>query len=180
MMQPSAVYAPQPETPGVALARRDRSVRTGLVAATWLVILGNAGVIVWIWWNGGNVTGITSNFALFNSIGRITGLLSAYSALIQVLLLSRLPLLERVAGFDRLTVWHRRNGKLCLYLVLAHVVFIIIGYSLMDGYSFLHETSVMVLTYPGMVAAAVGTALFILVVVSSLVIARRRLPYEAW
>jgi hypothetical protein len=27
--------------------------------------------------------------------------------LIQVVLLARLPFLERLAGFDRLTVWHR-------------------------------------------------------------------------
>ena len=29
---------------------------------------------------------------------------------------------ERLVGFDGLTVWHRRNGKLVLYLILAHVV----------------------------------------------------------
>jgi predicted ferric reductase len=40
-----------------------------------------------------------------------------------VLLLARLPWLEPLVGFDRLTVWHRRNGHACLYLVLAHVLF---------------------------------------------------------
>jgi len=179
-MQPSAAYLPDNRTdldaviPGL---RRRHLMRLSVV---WLVLLGNAGAIVWIWWNGGNVTGVHSTGDIYNSIGRLTGLLSAYSALIQVLLLARLPLLEHVAGFDGLTVWHRRNGKLCLYLVLAHVIFVIIGYSINDGYSIGHETSVMVLTYPGMIAAAIGTALFVVVVVSSLVIARRRLPYEAW
>ncbi len=50
---------------------------------------------------------------LLTSIARITGLLGAYLALIQVLLLARLPLLERLVGFDRLTVWHRWNGHAC-------------------------------------------------------------------
>ena len=48
------------------------------------------------------------------------------------LLFARLPWLERVLGFDGLTVWHRLNGKICLYLVLAHVVFITVGYASMD------------------------------------------------
>lgn len=34
--------------------------------------------------------------------------------------------------------------------------------------------------YPGMITATVGTGLMVAVVVSSIVIARRRLPYEAW
>jgi len=34
--------------------------------------------------------------------------------------------------------------------------------------------------YPGMVAATVGTGLMVVVVITSLVIARQRLPYEAW
>jgi len=38
-----------------------------------------------------------------------------------VLLLARLPFLERLAGFDQLTVWHRWNGHVCLDLILAHV-----------------------------------------------------------
>ena len=48
--------------------------------------------------------------------------LSAYLALVQVVLLSRLPVLERLAGFDRLTQWHRWNGHLCIDLVIVHVV----------------------------------------------------------
>ena len=72
---------------------------------------------------------------LLNSIGRITGLLGAYAALLQVLLLARLPWIERAAGFDRLTVWHRWNGHACLYLVLAHVVFSVYGYALLDKIS---------------------------------------------
>ena len=49
-----------------------------------------------------------------------------------MLLLARLPLLDRVAGFDRLTVWHRWNGYACLLLVLAHTVMAVEGYAL-DG-----------------------------------------------
>ena len=51
------------------------------------------------------------------------------------MLLARLPWLERLVGFDRLTVWHRWNGHACLDLVLAHVVFTVWGYALIDQIS---------------------------------------------
>ena len=39
---------------------------------------------------------------MLTSVARITGLLGAYLALIQVILLARLAALERLVGFDRL------------------------------------------------------------------------------
>src|SRR5436309_9748311 len=96
---------------------------------------------------------------LCTSLGRLTGLFSAYLALIQLLLLARLPVLERLMGFDRLTVWHRRNGKLCIALVAAHVVCITIGYALLDRLSIPSEATTLYYSYPGMIAATAGTGL---------------------
>ncbi len=162
-------------------ARRPRrALRAATAWATWAVVGANAAVIVWLWLNGGGISSVHDLGALCTSIGRITGLLSAYQALVQVLLLARLPWLERLVGFDRLTVWHRLNGKVCIYLVLAHVVFITIGYAAADRISIPKEVTALLDNYPGMVAATIGTVLMVAVVVSSLVVARRRLPYEAW
>jgi predicted ferric reductase len=146
----------------------------------WSVLLGNAAFIVWLWADGGGISAVKDGATLWTSVGRITGLLSAYLALIQLLLLARLPFLEKRVGFDSLTIWHRRNGKLVLYLVLAHVVFITIGYSLLDKISLPSEVSALLSSYPGMVAATVGTALLIVVATSSYIVIRARLPYEAW
>ena len=156
-----------------------RALTLGLL---WLLAVGNAIGIVWLWYHGGNVSQVHSTGEFLTSIARITGLLGAYLALVQVLLLSRLPPLERLAGFDRLTVWHRWNGHACLYLILGHVVFSIWGYALMDRLNLWQETSTMIWgdVYPGMITATVSTFLFIAVVVSSIVIVRRRLNYEAW
>src|SRR5207244_3409739 len=76
----------------------------------------------------------------------------------------------------------RRNGHACLDLVLAHVVLIVWGYALTDRISLPKEISTMLGggVDPRMITATVGTALLIAVVVSSLVIVRRRLRYEAW
>jgi predicted ferric reductase len=147
-----------------------------------LVICGNAAALVWLWVHGGNVTRLPHTGDILTSIGRITGLLSAYLALLQVVLLSRLPWLERLYGFDRLTVWHRWNGHACIDLVVAHVVFTVWGYALLDRLPLSKEISTMLTggVYPGMITATVGTALLIGVVATSIVIVRRRLRYELW
>ncbi len=150
-------------------------------ALAFSAIIGvNALAIIGLWLYGKNISGLHGWGDLWTSIGRLAGLLSAYLALIQVLLLARLPWLERLAGFDHLTIWHRLNGKVCLYLVLAHVVFITAGYASMDQVSIPSEASSLLTNYPGMIAATVGTVLMVSVVVTSLVIVRRRLRYEAW
>jgi predicted ferric reductase len=97
-------------------------------------------------------------------------------------LLARLPVLERVTGFDQLTHWHRWNGHLCIDLVIAHVVLQVWGYSIPAHRSFLGEFWAMVAhgLFPGMITATVGTVLLVAVAWSSLTIARRRLPYELW
>ena len=161
---------------GSAVGRR--RLAAGLIG---LVVVGNAVGITWLWVHGGNLT-VHSTGALFTSIGRLTGLQSAYLALIQVVLLARIPALERVIGFDRLTRWHRWNGHVCIDLVVAHVVFIVWGYSLLDKFTLGKEIRTMLGggIYPGMITATIGTALLLGVVATSLVIVRRRLSYEWW
>src|SRR6266498_2633107 len=153
----------------VALSFERASPRRLLTAASlWAIGGGNAAVIVWLWMQGGNLSDDLSAGELLTSLGRLTGLLAALAALLQVLLLARIPWLERLVGFDRLTVWHRWNGHACLDLVLAHVVLIVWGYALMDKISLPSEVSTMLGggVYPGMITATIGTALLVAVVVS--------------
>ena len=99
-------------------------------------------------------TGTASTPSLIG-LGRLTALLAGYLALIEVLLLARLPFLERLVGFDRLTIWHRRNGHAVIGLVLAHVVFSVWGYARQDRHSFFREYwNWLTLPQPG--AAKIG------------------------
>jgi predicted ferric reductase len=154
--------------------------RRGLVlAGAWAVTAANLAVVTWLWVRGGNLEHGDAGDVLV-AIGRLTGLWSAYLVLVQVLLLARLPWLERAVGFDRLSVWHRWNGHATLDLIVAHVVFTILGYAALDKLSIPKETTSMVASYPGMITAWAGTALIVAVVVSSIVIVRRRMRYEWW
>ncbi len=71
-----------------------------------------------------------------------------------------------------------------MWLILAHTFLSIWGYQLTDfvPVSYWGETAKLVWgdVLPGMIAATVGTGLVVLVVVSSVAIARRRLSYELW
>jgi predicted ferric reductase len=160
---------------------RTRARSRGLLAGGLLaaVVVANAGWMVHLWVHGGNLHTHGTGDVL-NSVGRITGLLGAYLALLQVLMLARLPWLDRLVGFDRMTIWHRRNGKACIVLIVVHTLTITAGYTLTDRYGLGQEISSLLGTYPGLVTATVGTGLLIAVVLTSLMIVRRRLRYEAW
>jgi predicted ferric reductase len=158
-------------------------VRIGTRTAAALLLvafIGNAAAVLWLWLHGGGVSIVHDSNALWTSLGRLTGLLSAYLALVQIVLLSRMPWLEKLVGFDHLTRCHRFNGQACILLVVAHAVLITIGYAGMDQVDFGSEFGTLLSSYPGMVAATVGTGLMLFIGVSSFVIARRLLPYELW
>src|SRR5579871_2611564 len=174
----AAIAETLPASNRLLLARRVRAL--GL-AVVWLAVLGNTAAIVFLRIHGGNLHPKTLGDGL-TGVARITGLLGAYGALIQVVLLARLPALERLVGFDRLTVWHRWNGHATFDLIVLHVLFSVWGYAEMDRFSIPKEIRTMLGggIYPGMITATVGTALFVAVVLTSLVVARRRLRYEWW
>jgi hypothetical protein len=68
------------------------------------IFFANILIIVELWVKGGNVTTVHTEGGVFASLGRITGLLAAYFLLVQVLLLARMPFLQALTGFDRLTL----------------------------------------------------------------------------
>ncbi|HEX6509095.1 MAG TPA: ferredoxin reductase family protein [Chloroflexota bacterium] len=170
----AAIDLPQPQND------LRRTVRSWVARAVRLVFLTNLAVIVGLWVHGGGITGVYSLGTLLISLGHITGLLGAYALLIQLLLLARLPFLGWIASFDRLTAWHKVNGKITLYLILGHVGFITMGYALVAHISIPAEVMGMLRMYPGMIAAVIGTIVLILVVITSIVAVRRRLPYHTW
>ena len=113
------------------------------------------------------------------AIGRFFGLHLAFVMALQLLLISRLPFLDRRIGMDRLTTWHRWVGFTLLCLVLLHPTFVLLGYSRLDRIPFLAEIPNLAKQLPvlgGMTAAV----LLILIAVLSLRAVRRRLSYEAW
>lgn len=112
--------------------------------------------------------------------GRLAGFTGAYLMLVMVLLIARVPWLERAVGQDRLLRWHRRTAPWALALITAHVVLITLGYAKSSRTGALHQLWTFLSSYPDILAATVGFGLLVMVAVTSVRIARRRLKYETW
>ncbi len=157
-------------------AAADATVRLLATSTLWLSLL-----LVAYWWDvdggirdlGGWVTGL-------DSLGRLTGLVASVLLLAQVVLMARVPRLEAAYGQDRLAHLHRLVGFTSFDLMVVHIVAITWGYA--GGR--LGQTPAtlwsLVTTYRGMLLAAGGTVCLVLVVFTSIKLARRRLRYESW
>jgi ferredoxin-NADP reductase/DMSO/TMAO reductase YedYZ heme-binding membrane subunit len=114
------------------------------------------------------------------ALGRLTGLLAAYAMVVVVLLVARIPPLERAIGQDRLVTWHRTLGPWPLYLLLAHAALISVGYARQASTGVLHQFGQLLWTYPGVLAATVGSLFLFAAGITSYRLARRRMAYETW
>jgi len=159
-----------------AVSARGRRIAGGGPA---FLAFANAVVIVGLWVRGG-LGDIHDASTLLTGVGRLAGLLGAYLALLQLLLLARLPVLERPVGFERLARWHRVGGAACVTLLVVHAVLITAGYTVGDGISLPDEIARLITGYPGVITAVAGLALLVAVAVTSAAAARRRLRYETW
>ena len=119
-------------------------------------------------------------WAALATLGRLSALWSADLMLIQVVLMARIPLVERSFGQDALARWHRWTGFASFHLLLAHVVLAVLGYAGRSQTPVLRQAWEMVATFPGMVLATGALVAIGLVVVTSVRRARRRLRYESW
>jgi predicted ferric reductase len=145
-----------------------------LLALLWA----GAAAAVTAWWlNAGSV--VAAAGWLTNG-GRIAGLLCGYACAVLVGLMARVPVLERRIGSDRVARWHAMAGRYTVCLLLAHIVLILAGYAAQDGSSLVHETVTVVLDYPEMLKATIGTLVLFAVGITSAGAVRRRVGHEFW
>lgn len=148
-------------------------------------LLGSAGiaglaVVVALWLSNGGIQGFGRPGGVGTELGRLSGLVSAYLLLLQVLLMARIPWLESLWGQDVLARRHRLLGFASFDLMLVHIVAITLGYAKSAQSGIWHESWLLLTVYPGMLLAAAGTVALIAVVVTSMRAARRRLRYASW
>jgi predicted ferric reductase len=112
-------------------------------------------------------------------LAHVSGLLAGYGVAVMVMLMARVPALERGVGADRLARWHGLGGRMILIAILVHGVAATVGWAQSRGVGPL--TAVLdVLGLPGLVAATASTVLFVVIAAVSIRAARRSLAYETW
>lgn len=145
-----------------------------------VLMIGTVVALLALWLGNGGVATFAETGGVATALGRLAGLVAADLLLIQVLLMARIPFVERAWGQDVLTRRHRLVGFLSFFLMLAHIGLIVAGYTIAGSLTFPAQVWDLVANYPGMLLAVAGTAALIAVVVTSIRAARRRLRYESW
>ncbi|WP_181890325.1 ferric reductase-like transmembrane domain-containing protein [Streptomyces sp. M7] len=113
------------------------------------------------------------------TVAKFFGLHAALLMFCQLLLVARLPWLDRRIGMDRLTVWHRWVGFTLLWTVLTHATLVVLGFATLDDTS-MAKTFVALSGVPASLLGMLAAAVILLIAVVSTRSLRRRLPYEVW
>ncbi|MGA7835825.1 MAG: ferric reductase-like transmembrane domain-containing protein [Acidimicrobiales bacterium] len=111
---------------------------------------------------------------------RLAALVGTYLMVVMVVLMSRIPWLERSVGQDRLVRWHRKIGGWPIVLIALHIILVTWGYAQASSVSFLEQFWTFVVHYPDILEAIAAFMLLATAGVTSARIARQRLKYETW
>lgn len=171
--------APSPATDLTLPRPGPRTALWNAAATTVIWITSLFVVALWVA-GGGMATTLGFTAETLTTLGRLTGLVSANLLLYQVLLMARIPLFERGFGRDAITRMHRFVGFWSFWLLAAHIMLLVAGYAASAGINPFVQLWEFIWDYPGMLLATVGTLLILLVVVTSIRKARRKLRYESW
>ncbi|MFJ4172395.1 ferric reductase-like transmembrane domain-containing protein [Paenarthrobacter sp. NPDC089714] len=174
--------SPAPRTAPAAVERFNPQARRRLARRDVL------GVLAWLspvaavalWLADGGATGFTTLAGAATNLGIVAGLVGMDLVLLMLLLAARIPFIDNTIGHDRALEVHKKLGKPALYLLLAHGLLIAVGYGMAEGLDPISESVSLWVNVPDMWLAFVSMALFIAVVVTSLVAVRRKFPYEFW
>ena len=173
--------APPPAASSSADRRRRRAARRDgwrdtLEATAWLAGTGAVALAL-----ASGTLDVTTPAGTLITLGRLTGMAASTLILTQLVLIARIPAVERAVGHDRAARVHGRLGRLGFLVILAHAALLIAGYAMSAGAGVLDQTWQFVVGYgTPMLLASVGLLVLIAVVVTSYAAVRRRWQYETW
>jgi predicted ferric reductase len=113
-------------------------------------------------------------------ICRFCALIGTYLALAGILLVARIPWVEKGVGHDRLVIWHRKLAPYSLFLVGFHVFFVILGIAGIEQVPLYKELWRMVTNYPWVLWGLIGFVLMLAAGITSYKKARAKMTYETW
>jgi len=113
------------------------------------------------------------------TVAKFFGLHAALIMMFQLLLVARLPWLDRRIGMDRLTVWHRWVGFTLLWTILTHATIVVLGYATLDNVS-MGKTFLALAGVPASLLGMLAATIIVTIGTISTRYVRRRLRYETW
>jgi predicted ferric reductase len=156
-----------------------RTSRYGVDAASVLLGLG-LGLTVALQVTTLEKSDYSSVYASITTLSRLCALVGTYFSLVGIVLVSRIPWVERGVGHDRLITWHRKLGPYALFLVGFHVLFVTLGFAGQDHVKLGVELWRICQQYPWMWAGLAGFIFMMMAGISSYKKARAKMSYETW
>jgi predicted ferric reductase len=144
--------------------------------------------VIWIglavplafWWRQTPPSAAIGTPALLLAAGRLAGLIGGYLLLVQVLLMSRVPAIDRAVSGDRKSRWHRSLGAYVIGIITTHIVLITFGYAATAQTGVWHEAWTLLTTNQDMISALVAFAIMVTLAVIAVRAVRTRMPYGLW
>jgi predicted ferric reductase len=153
--------------------------RAYMRAAFYLGVVVTLGVIMTGWWsmNGGHLNNYADRLVV---IGRLFGLLAAWSVILQIILMSRVPFIERNFDLHDNIQLHTYNGYAMLATISGHVIFLVLGYALPTQFGLWDQFVIFNTQYSDVFLATIGTIIFFGASALSLQVVRKKMQYEVW
>ncbi len=115
------------------------------------------------------------------TIGRATGIVAGTMMMIQLLIIARVPIIERRFGHDRAALLHGRLGRIGFIIIFVHVIALILGYEARIHTGWWDQVWTFALNFgTEMTLAVIGFVLLVAVVITSLAAVRAKWKYEKW
>ncbi|MFA5991479.1 MAG: ferredoxin reductase family protein [Candidatus Doudnabacteria bacterium] len=147
----------------------------------YLLFAFNLGAIIFLWTNSSHYY-LTAGggSGLLIAFGRLAGLLMEFFILLQLILIGRITFVEQQFGHDRLNQLHRWVGYGIAIFILGHPLLLTLGYSHLSEVSFIAQFFNFIKNWEDVFKAFLAVFLFIGVIITSIVIVKKRLRYETW
>lgn len=156
-------------------AETDSAWRDAIETAFWLAGVGGLSLML------AAGTPISTLGDALTSIGRATGIVAATMMMVQLLVIARIPLIERRLGHDRAALLHGRLGRIGFFMMAAHIITLVLGYAARVNSGWWDQAWAFLLDYGDeMTLAVIGFWLLIAVVATSLAAVRAKWKYEKW
>lgn len=159
---------------------RSAEPRPGQVTVALLVVALGFGASVGLAITAETLGQLRARGGVLMFLGDLTGMAGTYLALVMILLVSRLPFVERVLGQDGLLRWHRRLSPWPISLIVAHAVLLTLAYAEATRTGVLAQLGAFISSYSGMLVAIVGFGVLVVVAIMSIRAIRSRLRRETW
>ncbi len=127
----------------------------------------------------GGATNFLDIVALPYGVGVVSGLIGTNLFLVMMVLAARVPIIDSLFGHDRALELHKKLGKPVLYLLIVHMAALIVDYASRVNTDVWSEIVTM-LGVNDLLLSFLSMGVFVLIVITSLVAVKRRLPHGVW